>query len=262
MAATKTNPGGSIPKFQFDLSLGSGAQTVDLGVVSTGAHGWLQIGGKAFTLPDASFAGLGKGRPTTGTSSSGLKLSDLGVDPERWLVNPKVEGGEDLGGEQVTHVSSGVDVPRLLDDLGRVVGGASKLGLNGLAGVGSALSPSTRASLEQAVQDAHVDVWTGERDRILRRIRIAADVEGTNGKPGKVLLDLSLARVNQPQPIGPPANPRPLSELTSALQALAVTSGTGATGASGAAAQTYDDCIAQAGSDLAAAQRCSSLIGR
>ena len=80
-----TNPGGRVPKFQFDLTLGTGADKLTIGAISTGAHGWVQIGGKAFTLPDSTFSGLAKGRPSTSSEPSGLKLSDLGVDPRRWL---------------------------------------------------------------------------------------------------------------------------------------------------------------------------------
>lgn len=264
-----TNPGGRVPKFQFDLTLGTGADKLTIGAISTGAHGWVQIGGKAFTLPDSTFSGLAKGRPSTSSAPSGLKLSDLGVDPRRWLTDPKVVGDEDLAGERVTHVSSGVDVGRLLDDLGNLLGSAGKLGLNGVAGLGDTLSAKSRASLEKAITDAHVDVWTGEQDRLLRRLRIDAKVTGEGGKRGTVRLQLSLARVNKPQPIGPPADPRPLSELTSALQALAATRGatsgdaatTPATPSTGAAPKTYDACIADAGSDLAKAQACSSLLG-
>ena len=264
---------GGTPKFQFDLAIGTGSGELNIGTVSTGDHGWLQIAGKAFTLPDSTFAKLRTQKSSS--SSSGLQLSSLGVDPRRWLTSPKVVGTEDLAGDRVTHVSSGVDVPRLLDDLGNVLGNAGKLGLNGVAGVGSALSPASRAKLQKAISSAHVDVWTGEKDRLLRRLRVDAAVTGTDGAKGTLRLQLSLSGLNRPQPIGPPANPRPLSELTSALGALAATRGAatgssgaaGATGATGAAApartpQTYDACIAQAGSNLADAQACASLLGK
>jgi hypothetical protein len=88
-------------------------------------------------------------------------------------------------------------------------------------------------------------------------------------------LDLSIADLNRRQAIGPPADPRPLAELTAALssfarsQAQAQSSGGSAGGASSsppastaAPASSYDRCLADAGSDLAAAQRCASLVGR
>lgn len=255
-----SNPGGRVPKFQFALTVGTSAGKLTIGAVSTGAHGWIQIGGKAFALPDSTFTGLGKGRPSGATGPSGLLLSDIGVDPRRWLTDPKVVGTETLAGDRVTHVSSGVDVGRLLDDLGNLLGSAGKLGLNGIAGVGSALSPASRAKLEQSITDAHVDVWSGEKDRLLRRITVDAKVKGTGGKPGAIRLQLSLADLNKPQPIGPPANPRPLSELTSALGALAATRGAATPKAP--TAQTYDACIADAGTDLAKAQACADLLGR
>jgi hypothetical protein len=262
-----SNPGGRVPKFQFDLTVGTSAGKLTIGAVSTGAHGWIQIGGKAFALPDSSFTGLGTGRPsgaTGATGPSGLQLSDIGVDPRRWLTDPKVVGTATLAGDRVTHVSSGVDVGRLLDDLGNLLGSAGKLGLNGVAGLGSTLSPASRAKLEQSITAAHVDVWSGEKDRLLRRITIVANVKDAGGKPGRIRLQLSLASLNKPQPIGPPANPRPLSELTSALGALAATRGAAGTETTPKAptAKTYDACITDAGTDLARAQACSDLLGR
>lgn len=262
-----SNPGGRVPKFQFDLTVGTSAGRLTIGAVSTGRHGWVQIGGKAFSLPDTTFSGLSKGSPATGaTGPSGLQLTDLGVDPRRWLTDPSVVGTETLAGDRVTHVSSGVDVGSLLDDVGNVLGSAGKLGLNGIAGVGSTLSPASRAKLEQSITSAHVDVWTGEKDRLLRRLRVDAKVKGDGGRTGTIRLELSLADLNRAQPIGPPANPRPLSELTSALTALAATQGSGAgtttPAAPAASPQTYDACIADAGDDLAKAQACSDLLGR
>lgn len=264
-----SNPGGRVPKFQFGLTVGTSAGKLTIGAVSTGAHGWIQIGGKAFALPDSTFTGLGKARSSGATGPSGLQLSDIGVDPRRWLTDPKVVGTETLAGARVTHVSSGVDIGRLLEDLGNVLGDAGKLGLNGVAGVGSILSPASRVKLEQSITAAHVDVWSGEQDRLLRRITVVAKVRGDGGRPGTIRLQLSLADLNKPQPIGPPANPRPLSELTSALGALAATRGGGSPSTTPAAPsrttttpQTYDACITEAGAELSKAQACSSLLGR
>jgi hypothetical protein len=269
----QSNPGGRIPKFQFALTLGTSAGKLTVGAVSTGSKGWVQIGGKAFTLPDSTFSGLAKGKPATASKSSGLKLSDLGVDPQRWLKDAKVTGTEDLAGERVVHVTAGVEVERLLDDLGNLLGNAGKLGLNGVAGLGSSLSPQTRAALVKAIQDAHVDVWSGEKDHLLRRIRVVAKVTGKGGAPGTVRLELSLKNLNKAQPIGPPANPRPLSELTNALaaatakgsgtaQAPTTTTPSSGTAPSTTTPQTYDACIADAGSDLAKAQDCAGLLGK
>ena len=105
-----------------------------------------------------------------------------------------------------------------------------------------------------------------------------------SGGDGTIKLDLGVSRIDQKQAIGPPANPRPISELSSALAKLAAARGaqsgsaapagatgeTGAqgdTGAQGAAtlpenASQYDRCLAAAGSDLEAAQKCADLVGR
>jgi hypothetical protein len=85
---------------------------------------------------------------------------------------------------------------------------------------------------------------------------------------GTMRLDLSVGDLNRRQAIGPPAEPRPLSELTSALSAFAraqsQAQAQGSSSGSSAAkpATAYDRCLTEAGSDLAAAQRCADLVGR
>ena len=267
----ESNPGGNVPKFQFDLTLGTSAGKLTVGAISIGKQGWVQIAGKAFTLPASSFANFAKGRPSTSSKTSGLNLADLGVDPRRWLENPKLVGTEELKGDSVVHVRSGVNVDRMLGDIGNLLGSAGKLGLSGIAGIGKSLSPQSRAKLAAAIQNARVDVWSGERDRLLRRILIDVDTKGTAGKAGKVKLDLTITNLNKPQPIGPPANPRPLSELTSALALLGAQRGGGTlpsapptptTPQSTPSATTYDACITAAGADLQKTQDCAALLGK
>ena len=272
----ESSAAGHPPNFQFSLTLGTGSGKLTVGAVSTGGKGWVQIGGKAFTLPDSTFGSLAKGSTTSGSQSAGLKLTDLGVDPRRWLLHAKIAGTEDLAGERVVHVSAGVDVARLLDDVGNLLAGAGKLGLNGVAGLGTALTPQTRARLVAAIRTAHVDVWSGEHDHLLRRIRVVAATRGAGGATGTVRLEFGLTRLNKPQPIGPPANPHPLSELTNALAATSAQQSAGAGSAAAPATPpatappatpaakpaTYDACIEAAGSNIAQAQACVDLLGK
>ena len=67
---------------------------------------------------------------------------------------------------------------------------------------------------------ASVDIWTGEKDHKLRRISVDVDVDTAEQQDGTIRLDLAVTQLDREQPIGPPANPRPLTELTAALAEL------------------------------------------
>ncbi len=124
------------------------------------------------------------------------------------------------------------------------------------------------------MKKADLDVWTGKADHALRRIRVAVtfdvpeDLRGAGGRPqkGTIGLDLAIGGLNQPQAIGAPADPRPVGELTAALQQVlgqAQAQGQGAAGGAGSSSQPkYDACVQAAGADLAKAQQCAPLLGQ
>ena len=122
-------------------------------------------------------------------------------------------------------------------------------------------------------------MWTGKTDHALRRIRVDVKFDvpeklraaGSKAEKGTITLALTIAGLNEPQAIGAPANPKPIGDLTAALQqVLAQAQGQGqaqggSTSGSGSASSSqpkYDACVQAAGSDIAKAQRCAPLLGQ
>jgi hypothetical protein len=263
--------GSKPPKFDFDLALKTRDGRVQIGAISTGADSWMKLGTRAYTLRKGAFDGLVE---SSGGGDASAGLSTFGVDPRPWMNDTKIVGTEDLDGERVVHLRAGVDVPALIEDLGGLFGRAG--GAAGGAGTGTGnVTEEQRQQIAEAVEDATVDIWTGEKDRKLRRISVDVDVATEAQQDGRIRLDLAVTQLNREQPIGPPANPRPLSELTAALAELGARTArgedsgdpSGTTGAQGATplpenASAYDRCIAGAGEDIEAAQRCAELVGK
>lgn len=267
---------GKVPKFAFELKLATRDGRVGLGLISTGRQGWVRLGQRAYTLSPEVFGRLANTKGTSlqakGTNPSGVSLRSLGVDPRRWLRDVKDEGTENLADAKVVHLSAGVDVPRLLTDVDQLLSRAGALGA-GAAGLPKGISADRRAALAESVHDARVDIWTGEKDHQLRRISVKVKVDTATARNGTIALDLGIADLNRQQAIGPPANPRPLSELTTALTVLSQRRAQQAEGTSGGTATTttpqatpkasgsgYDECISAAGSDLVKAQQCAALL--
>ncbi|MCU0257654.1 MAG: hypothetical protein MUC84_05075 [Solirubrobacteraceae bacterium] len=246
--------GSKVPEFDFDLDLATRDGRVSVGVISTGKEGYVKLAGRAFSLGSADLARLAPGG--SGGKEGGLDLGDIGLDPRGWLKDVRDQGVTELDGEQVVHLRAGVDTEAMLGDLGGLLGQAGG-GLGSIAGLGKGFGQSAEA-IEKAVKDASVDIWTGERDHVLRRIRVNILLDTPGEKDGTAALELGITDQSREQAIGPPANPRPLSELTSALAALAARKLSGGTAAP--QGQSYEECLAAAGTDLERAQRCEALL--
>jgi hypothetical protein len=274
---------GTLPRFDFDLSLGGGGQSFSAGAVSTGDKGFLKFQGQAYAVPANVFASFKQGyeqaqRQQRQKGSSNPTLSSFGVDPRDWLKNPKTEGDADVAGAKTTHISAGVDVGKLLDDVNQILQKARGRVAQARQ-LPSGITAQQRKTIEDAVKDAKFDVYSGKDDHILRRltVRLTFDVpknarsqaSGLSG--GDLSFDLSLGGLNQPQTIAAPASSRPFGELTAKLRSTLGAAGAagggssgGATapsgGASNANAQRYLQCLQQAGGDVAKAQKCAALL--
>ena len=124
-----------------------------------------------------------------------------------------------------------------------------------------------------------MEVWTGEEDKILRRLNVQLrfnvpeeNREAANGLTGGTLrFDLTLGAINEDQDIKAPEDARPFEELVAAVgQGGAVQEGQGggqtAPEQGGEAPQAgggtpYEQCVAEAGADIAKLQECASLQG-
>src|SRR5204863_1851686 len=107
----------------------------------------------------------------------------LGINAQRWLENPKVQGDEELGGAKTTHITSDVRLPALFDDIDQLLQRADALGLSQSQRqqLPKRLDPKTRAALAKAVKTARVDIWTGKDDKILRQLKVHVEFKSPNG---------------------------------------------------------------------------------
>jgi hypothetical protein len=279
--------GKTLPKFDFDLNVGLSGQTLSAGAVSTGDKGYVSFAGQTYELGalyDAFKRGYEQSVKESSKKSGGASFSTLGIQPLRWLTNPQKAGEEQVGGADTVHVTSDVNVPKLLDDLNTLLGKAPSLGVTGGKGVPTGISEQTRRKIADAVKSAKLDVWSGKDDGILRRLTldvsfaVPQSVQSKAGglKGGSLSADLTIADLNEDQTITAPKNARPFSELTSQLQGLfggalggsgssgggSGSSGSGGSGATGKSSSKYLDCLQRAGTDISKVQACADLVGK
>jgi hypothetical protein len=274
----------ALPKFDFDLSVSLGqGRSFTAGAVSTGDQGFLKFQGQAYAVPTAVFDQFKQGYERSQAQRRGSRqnpsFASLGVNPRNWLKDAKNEGNADVAGTETIHISAGVDVGKMLDDVNKILSRAGQLGVAQAQQLPSQLSEQQRKQIEDAVEDASFDVYTGKDDKTLRRLvvklkfKVPENARQRSGglSGGEVTFDLQIADLNQPQTIQAPANPKSFNQLTQALRG-ALGGLAGATGGAGsssggaaapsgdARAQEYAKCISQAGGDIAKAQKCQALL--
>jgi hypothetical protein len=267
---------GRLPKSDFTLHLSALDRTATLGVISTGANGYVQLQGTTYQLPSSTFRQLESSfAGATGSSSGGSgALPRLGIDPLNWVRNPAVVGNANIGGTSTTHIHGGVAVARLLADLSTVLQKASSLGISGSAGrLPSGISGSTRARIAGEVSHPTLDVWTGSSDHTLRKLEINFDLPVSGAasmllggmNSAHLLLLVQYADINQPQTIHSPGSSQPFSQFLAKVRSFAqgLVSGSPSSGSGSATSQQlqrYTQCIQSAHGDVAKMQRCASIL--
>ncbi len=236
---------GRLPSFALQIGLRSaslfGAHALQAGLTSTDGQLFIELAGASFAAPAATVQALEQGYArATGSASPSARKSTfalLGVEPGEWLVKPTIVGRADVAGVETTHISAGLDSARFLADAQRLAGAGGALGLAG-SGPAALISPGEISSLAGSVRSAHVDLYTGEHDHLLRRIYVQGTIATTpqtraalGGRSGATLaLTLQFADLNAPQTITAPSNPQPISGLLGALQRLGLLAGTPSSG--------------------------------
>jgi hypothetical protein len=255
-----------LPRFDFTLAITMSGQSFSAGGVSTGDKGWLRVNGQAYAVPDALFGKfrdsyLSTARKSAKEGKASPSLAALGIDPRGWLRDARKAGEADVGGTKTIHITGGLNVARLLDDVNRLLNRA-----NTTQQLPSRLTDAQRRDLQRAVRSASVDVYTGKDDKLLRRldVRLALKRSG-EVQGGNLRFQLQMDAINRHQDIRPPANAKPLDELANTLRngVLPGASGSaqgGATLPQGGSA--YLQCLESARGDVAKLQRCAALQGK
>jgi hypothetical protein len=217
---------GRFPRFALALALESSGRTLSLGAISTAGRLYLELGGVAFLAPAAAMQALQQGYAQVSGGSTGGRRSTfatLGIDPAAWLTHASRSGSANLAGSDTVHLLAGLDTARFLADAERLssAGGA----LAGGQGAGL-LTPAGAEALSASIRSARVDIYTGARDHLLRRLALSAAVSTTPAAraalgglvDGTLTFVLQFAQLGRPQAIAAPANPKPLSQLGPALE--------------------------------------------
>jgi hypothetical protein len=269
----QSQDGGKLPKFNLDASFDGAGQSIKAGATSTGEKGFVSFQGTDYVLSDQVFqqfkAGYEQARKQ-GSQGDKQSFASLGIDPRRWLTDPKNAGEAKVGDDDTIKITGGVDIAKLLDDVNKALEKASSLGLGGAGNVPEKITDEQKRQASEAVKDPRVEIYTGKDDKIMRRMVVNFGVDDkSSGATGTVAFDVSITDLNQDQDVAEPADAKPFSDLLGKLGGLGALGGSsssgGAAAPSGGSASSKDfekfsKCVTAAGNDTAKARKCAELL--
>jgi hypothetical protein len=267
---------GALPKFKLDAAIEGAGQSIKAGATSTGDKGFLSFQGTDYAVDDQVFQPFRAAfeEAQKRSADEGQSFASLGMDPRKWLTDPKNAGEAKVGDDDTIKITGGVDVAKLLDDIDTALSKASSLGLQGAGEVPEKLTDEQRRQVLDAVKDPRVEIYTGKEDQILRRLVVNLGIEdAASSTSGTVAFDISLTDLNEDQDIAEPADAKPFDELLGQLGGLGALGGAAGSGSgsgsaddtpapddSGAELEKFSKCIEEAGEDVEKARKCSELI--
>jgi predicted small secreted protein len=264
---------GKLPRFSFDASLDAGGQSFAAGATWTGEKAFIAFQGVQYAVPDDvahQFVAGYEQATRSRQGSAGLNLATLGIDPTKWLEDARNEGDAKVGDADTIKITGRANVAKVLDDVNRILERARSAGVPGTGNVPQQLTAQQKQQVQRAVRSLDVQIYTGKRDRLLRRMVLAADVKDPNSAQGaKVRLDITYTKVNEDQAIAAPSGAKPFSELLKKVGALknslgGLAGGSSSSGSGSAPSKDnlkkFSQCVQRAGNDTAKQRKCADLL--
>ena len=219
----KSNGPKELPNLDWDVKVRGLGQDIDAGLIVTGNNAYVEFMGQSYEVGEQLFSQVKRSFIQQQSQSGGQQsLKQFGIDPEEWLDDPKVEDGEDVGGDSTRKVSGDVDVKQVVKDV-----------LEALR------SPALRRQLESQGQTVPQipDVGDDTIDKVadaIKELRFEVNVDGNDIarrvfaeaefdvpedadagalEGGKVSFEYVLEKVGIDPDIKAPSNPQPLGIL-------------------------------------------------
>jgi hypothetical protein len=207
-----------------------GGENVDFegGLTLLGNKAYVNYSGTDYEVDPTTFdfvksaikkqAGAGK---QSGEGESGCQEAAGKLKVADFIENLSDEGSADVGGTSTTKVSGELDAPGAIEALTELTEDpACSEQLSAAGQVPSAAElGKAKGEVEEAVKEAHVDLYVGD-DHIVRRITAKATIEPPKGSSNEsgaksvgLEIDLTLTGVNESQTISAPRSSKPLSDL-------------------------------------------------
>jgi hypothetical protein len=154
---------GGLPVASITYTQIANGRSATAKLVSDGKQAFVTSNGTTVELPAAQERAL---RLSGAALAASGGLGQLGIGD--WMKNPKLSDGGTVGGAETDRITADLNVVNATNGLLEL---ARLLGRNA-----QPLKPSDEGRLERAVRSSSFVVYTGKQDRLLRRLKLVADL--------------------------------------------------------------------------------------
>jgi len=207
----------SMPTFDWRVLMRAGGQSFPARVSGVDGNVYVEFMGQFYEADEELIEQLGL---KVGTAKRrAVSLTELGLNPDKWLTKVKVSDGEEIGGDS-TRLVTGTVVKRAVIDNLLAIADVDKLaetgdGVEGLPEVNDENAGKVADAIDAAKVEVNVDD-DGYPRRVYARLHfiVPKDVKDTAIEDGTVVFDLVLEQVGDVTVnVEPPFDPDPLSSL-------------------------------------------------
>jgi hypothetical protein len=218
----------SLPELAMTASANgdAGGEKVDFegGITVLNDRAYIAYEGKNYEVDPTTFGFIKSGfeeseqegaGESTGAEATACQKAATSLDLGEFVDNLENEGGEEVDGVDTTKLSGDLNPKRAVDaiiKLSETPACSAELQDAGPLGLDELKKES--GQLTEAIKKAHIEVYVGEDDHIVRKVVADMTIE-PRGSGDKVDLefDLSLGKVNEKVSIKAPAGAEPIEKL-------------------------------------------------
>ncbi|MGE0506502.1 MAG: hypothetical protein AB7F97_10415 [Solirubrobacterales bacterium] len=221
----QAGPKGELPEADLEVSAHGEAEGEQLdfegGATLLSDRAYIGYEGEEYEVDPTTFGFVKSGfeqaqQESGGEAAGGKACQEAAAELEigDFIDNLVNEGGVDVDGTATTEISGDLNLPGAIDQIIKLTENpacSSQLEMAGPLPLGEL--EKAKDELGKAVKKAHVAVFVGEDDQIVRKVETQATLQPEEG--GKVELDfeLTLGEVNEEQSISAPSGAKPLEQL-------------------------------------------------
>jgi hypothetical protein len=193
------------------------------GLTLLGDRAYIAYKGKNYEVDPTTFGFIKAGfeeaeqegeKESSGGEATACQKAATSLDLGEFIDNLENEGGEEVGGVETTKLSGDLNPKGAVDaiiKLSETPACSSELEAAGPLPLSEL--KSQEGELTDAVKKAHVEVFVGESDHIVRKVVAELTVEPKGNEKAEVEFEFTLGKVNEKPAIKAPAGAEPIEKL-------------------------------------------------
>jgi hypothetical protein len=215
-----------LPVLDWDITAQGAGQSVKAGLKLTEDNAFVDFRGQSYEVGTQLFSKLAQQFASQSADNSGQSLKQFGLDPARWLKDPKVGDGDDIGGDATRKVTGSVDVKQAVRDVLQALRSPAlkkQLQRQGQTAPNfPKVSDKDVDKAADAIKDLHFEANIDDSGYV-RRLFAQANFDVPEGsraqgvKGGRVSFGYVLDKLGGTPDVKAPSNPQPLSVLLQQL---------------------------------------------